>query len=215
MQTVTGSEEGAVQQPQPPPPAPAPLPAWRAKQRPPLVRHRDDKVLAGVAVGLAAHLGLPVGWVRFAFVVSSIPFGAGFVVYIFLWATMLEEGSPTTLSGMPSGPSAVTGTVGTSAGSPVGAVPGATPAATPGATAGSSNASTRHHGIDVAHRVVAALIHDRIVELEDGLGADGNAQAAALAPVDGDVQRLERVACVSFRPGWLDGDRHRLPPIEH
>ena len=156
MQTVTGSEEGAVQQPQPPAPAPAPLPAWRAKQRPPLVRHRNDKVLAGVAVGLANHLGLPVGWVRVAFVASSIPFGAGFVVYIFLWATMLEEGSPTTLSGMPSAPSAVAGTLGTgagsAAGSPAGAVPGTVPAATPApvAATGSSGVSTRHHGIDVA-----------------------------------------------------------------
>ena len=156
MQTVTGSEEGAVQQPQPPPPAPAPLPAWRAKQRPPLVRHRNDKVLAGVAVGLANHLGLPVGWVRFAFVASSIPFGAGFVVYIFLWATMLEEGSPTTLSGMPSAPSTVTGTLGSAAGSPAGsaagAVAGTVPAATPApvAATGSSWTSTRHHGIDVA-----------------------------------------------------------------
>ena len=154
MQTVTGSEEGAVQQPQPPQPVSAPLPAWRAKQRPPLVRHHDDKVLAGVAVGLAAHLGLPVGWVRVAFVASSIPFGAGFVVYIFLWATMLEEGSPTTLSGMPPAPSAVTGTLGTSAGSP----PGRLPARCPPRhrphrqvlPLGRRGAGTHHHGIDVA-----------------------------------------------------------------
>jgi len=154
MQTVTGSEEGAVQQPQPPQPVSAPLPAWRAKQRPPLVRHRDDKVLAGVAVGLAAHLGVPVGWVRIAFVASSIPFGAGFVVYIFLWATMLEEGSPTTLSGMPPAPSAVTGALGTSAGSPPGAVASTVPAtaspASPGAATRSSGGGTHHHGIDVA-----------------------------------------------------------------
>jgi signal transduction histidine kinase/phage shock protein PspC (stress-responsive transcriptional regulator) len=154
MQTVTSSEEGAVQQPQPPQPVSAPLPAWRAKQRPPLVRHRDDKVLAGVAVGLAAHLGLPVGWVRVAFVASSIPFGAGFVVYIFLWATMLEEGSPTTLSGMPPASSAASGTLGPVAGSPAGTVGGTLPAAasspSPAAADGSSGLSPRRSGIDVA-----------------------------------------------------------------
>ncbi len=155
MQTATSSEEGAVQQPpQPPPPVSAPLPAWRAKQRPPLVRHRDDKVLAGVAVGLAAHLGLPVGWVRVAFDASSIPFGAGFVVYIFLWATMLEEGSPTTLSGMPPASSAASGALGPVAGSPAGTVGGTLPAAASSPSSAAADASSglspRRSGIDVA-----------------------------------------------------------------
>ena len=107
-----------------------------------------------MAVGLAAHLGLPVGWVRVAFVASSIPFGAGFVVYIFLWATMLEEGSPTALSGMPPAPSAASGSLGTVAGSPAGAVGGTLPATgsspSPGAGTGSSGLGAGHHGIDVA-----------------------------------------------------------------
>ncbi|TQM64140.1 ATP-binding protein [Humibacillus xanthopallidus] len=156
--------------PQPPlQPASGPLPAWRAKPRPPLVRHRSDKVLAGVAAGLAAHLGLPVGWVRVAFVASSIPFGAGIVVYIFLWATMREEGSAATLSGMPPAPSAVTATVvpptvataaataaaGTTApGTTAGAVPGAPgeaaqSRAAAGATGSSSLSAHLHHGIDL------------------------------------------------------------------
>ena len=36
------------------------------------------------------HLGVSVSIVRIAFVATSIPFGAGLVVYVFLWATMRE-----------------------------------------------------------------------------------------------------------------------------
>ncbi|WP_344057304.1 PspC domain-containing protein [Terrabacter lapilli] len=67
-------------------------PTWRTTPRPPLVRHRQGKVIAGVAAGLADHLGLPVVAVRVALVLTSIPFGAGLVVYVFLWATMREVG---------------------------------------------------------------------------------------------------------------------------
>ncbi|HET7798834.1 MAG TPA: PspC domain-containing protein [Humibacillus xanthopallidus] len=178
MTTASSSEEGAVRQPQQPQlhpqpqpqplsptptptptptqPASGPLPAWRAKPRPPLVRHRGDKALAGVAAGLAAHLGLPVGWVRVAFVASSIPFGAGVVVYIFLWATMREEGSAATFSGMPSASSAVNPTVVSPTGAPgAGADPGAGPGAIPstvgsGATGSPSVSPHPHHGIDLA-----------------------------------------------------------------
>ncbi len=65
-------------------------PTWRTTPRPPLARPRDGRVIAGVAAGVAGHLGLPVGWVRIGFVLTSIPFGAGLVVYVFLWATMRE-----------------------------------------------------------------------------------------------------------------------------
>jgi signal transduction histidine kinase/phage shock protein PspC (stress-responsive transcriptional regulator) len=159
VQTVTSSEEAAVQHPQPSPPHPqptsSPLPAWRAKPRPPLERHRDDKVFAGVASGLAAHLGLPVGWVRIAFVATSIPFGAGIVVYIFLWATMREQGAAATLSGMPPASSAGTATVsqgtGPAAGSSASGGAGTTATASPDpVTATSSVPSRRVHGIDVA-----------------------------------------------------------------
>lgn len=100
-------------------------PAWRATPRPPLVRHRQGKVLAGVAAGLADHLGVPVNAVRIALVVSSIPFGAGLVVYVFLWATMREVGdvdpslAATTpgidpVTGVPvGGPATAAGTAGT------------------------------------------------------------------------------------------------------
>ncbi len=50
------------------------------------------QVIAGVAAGLAAHLGIPVVAVRVALVLTTIPFGAGLAVYVFLWATMREVG---------------------------------------------------------------------------------------------------------------------------
>ena len=56
------------------------------------MRQRQGKVIAGVAKGLADHLGIPVVAVRIALVLTSIPFGAGLAVYVFLWATMREVG---------------------------------------------------------------------------------------------------------------------------
>jgi signal transduction histidine kinase/phage shock protein PspC (stress-responsive transcriptional regulator) len=70
--------------------AAAPAQPWRTRPRPPLERRRQGRVIAGVAAGLAAHLGIPVLPVRIALVATSIPFGAGLVVYVFLWATMRE-----------------------------------------------------------------------------------------------------------------------------
>ncbi len=92
-------------------------PAWRATQRPPLVRHRQGKVVAGVAAGLADHLGVPVPAVRIALVLTSIPFGAGLAVYVFLWATMREIGDV-----VPTAPAPVADPAGatTSATSPAG-----------------------------------------------------------------------------------------------
>jgi signal transduction histidine kinase/phage shock protein PspC (stress-responsive transcriptional regulator) len=73
-----------------PVPVPAGPPPWRARQRPPLVRPHRGRVIAGVAAGLAAHLGIPVGAVRVLLVATTIPFGAGLAVYVFLWATMRD-----------------------------------------------------------------------------------------------------------------------------
>src|SRR3954466_775211 len=58
-------------------------PSWRTTPRPPLVRHRQGKVIAGVAAGLADHLGVPVMAVRVTLVLTSIPLGAGLAVYVF------------------------------------------------------------------------------------------------------------------------------------
>ncbi|MER7073601.1 PspC domain-containing protein [Terrabacter sp. NPDC000476] len=79
--------------PAPSHPSSPPLPpamSWRTTPRPPLARRRDGKVVAGVATGLALHLGVPVLAVRIALVLTTIPFGAGLAVYVFLWATMRQ-----------------------------------------------------------------------------------------------------------------------------
>jgi phage shock protein PspC (stress-responsive transcriptional regulator) len=51
-----------------------------------LFRDPDHKVIAGVASGLAAYLGLPVLPVRIAFVLLALFFGTAVVVYLLLWA---------------------------------------------------------------------------------------------------------------------------------
>ncbi|MFM6847941.1 MAG: PspC domain-containing protein, partial [Terrabacter sp.] len=106
-------------------------PAWRATQRPPLVRHRQGKVVAGVAAGLADHLGVPVSAVRIVLVLTSIPFGAGLAVYVFLWATMREIGDVVPAATAPVGD------------------PTTTAASTGGATTTSPGAGHGHH-VDLA-----------------------------------------------------------------
>jgi signal transduction histidine kinase len=56
-----------------------------ASPAPPLTRRRDCWV-AGVASGLADHLGLPVVVVRIAFAVTAFLGGAGVLLYCWLWA---------------------------------------------------------------------------------------------------------------------------------
>ena len=55
--------------------------------RPPLVRPRSGRVLAGVAAGTAAHLRQDPVVVRVAFVVLATT-GVGIVAYLLLWLTM-------------------------------------------------------------------------------------------------------------------------------
>ncbi|MFZ0160113.1 MAG: PspC domain-containing protein, partial [Kineosporiaceae bacterium] len=76
----------------PPPAAPHELVATR----PPLVRPREGRVVAGVAGGVAAHLRLPVRAVRLAFVLTALSGGFGLVVYIWLWALVPTGGEPVT-----------------------------------------------------------------------------------------------------------------------
>ncbi|MBL3698935.1 ATP-binding protein [Leucobacter luti] len=56
--------------------------------RPPLVRATDDRLLAGVCGGLAAHLGLPPTAVRAGMLVLAALGGAGALLYLWLWATV-------------------------------------------------------------------------------------------------------------------------------
>jgi phage shock protein PspC (stress-responsive transcriptional regulator) len=60
--------------------------------RPRLERLRSDRVLGGVASGMARHLGIDTAWVRIAFVVVTLFGGAGILAYIVGWIAMPEEG---------------------------------------------------------------------------------------------------------------------------
>jgi signal transduction histidine kinase len=58
--------------------------------RPPLRRPTSTRALAGVAAGLAAHLQVPVLWVRVGFLVLTPMGAAGVIAYAFLWAFVPE-----------------------------------------------------------------------------------------------------------------------------
>ena len=62
------------------------MPVRAAPVRPPLVRPRPGRVVAGVAGGVATHLGLAVRVVRIGFVVTTITGGFGAILYLWLWA---------------------------------------------------------------------------------------------------------------------------------
>lgn len=64
----------------------ADVPALPTVVRPPLVRPRAGRTLAGVCAGVAGHLGLPVKAVRIGFVVATLVSGVGAVLYLWLWA---------------------------------------------------------------------------------------------------------------------------------
>ncbi|WP_110206385.1 ATP-binding protein [Nocardioides daejeonensis] len=51
-------------------------------------RNTDDTYLAGVASGLARHLGLPVLWVRLGFIVAAVLGGIGIAFYAGLWMVL-------------------------------------------------------------------------------------------------------------------------------
>ena len=71
-------------------------------------RNPEDKVLGGVAAGIAAYFGIDTGIVRLLFVLGIVLFGVGFLLYIVLWMiapaanTLTEkmemQGQPITLS---------------------------------------------------------------------------------------------------------------------
>ncbi|HVL83901.1 MAG TPA: PspC domain-containing protein, partial [Pseudonocardia sp.] len=64
----------------------APAPA-----APELVRRRAGRLVAGVCGGVADHLGIPVVWVRAAFVVLAALNGAGVLGYGLLWVFVRQE----------------------------------------------------------------------------------------------------------------------------
>ncbi|XNY99506.1 PspC domain-containing protein [Micrococcus luteus] len=74
-------------------------PAPRA--RPPLLRHRTDRPVAGVCAGLARHLELPVGWVRLGMVGLALTGGVGLALYAWLWLLLPEERADGTVAEAP------------------------------------------------------------------------------------------------------------------
>jgi phage shock protein PspC (stress-responsive transcriptional regulator) len=69
---------------QPPPPPPPPAPAPRTQLR----RSRNDKMIGGVAGGLAEYSGVdPLLW-RVGFVALAFAGGSGVLVYLLLWLLM-------------------------------------------------------------------------------------------------------------------------------
>ncbi len=61
---------------------------------PKLVRSREAGVIAGVAAGIAAHLRVPVLWVRIAFALLALMAGSGVVAYALLWMFVPQGGVP-------------------------------------------------------------------------------------------------------------------------
>lgn len=56
-----------------------------------LSRRSTDRVVAGVAGGVADQLGVQAGYVRAAFVVAAFLWGLGIVVYVALWMATFER----------------------------------------------------------------------------------------------------------------------------
>ncbi len=59
--------------------------------RPPLVRPHDGRIVAGIAAGLADHLGIPVRTVRIGLALTTLAGGFGLVLYVWLWALVPSE----------------------------------------------------------------------------------------------------------------------------
>jgi len=56
-----------------------------------LMRSRSDRMLAGVAGGLAAHLNMDSTLIRLIFVVLTLAGGPGLLIYLILWLIMPDE----------------------------------------------------------------------------------------------------------------------------
>jgi len=66
---------------------------------PALTRPTDDRMLAGVASGLADYTGVDVLVVRIAFVVLTLLGGAGIPVYLACWLLIPAEDSGRSIAG--------------------------------------------------------------------------------------------------------------------
>jgi signal transduction histidine kinase len=60
-------------------------------EKPKMFRRRSGRAIAGVAGGLADHLGVPVVWVRTAFALLAALNGAGLLAYGLLWVFVQQQ----------------------------------------------------------------------------------------------------------------------------
>ncbi len=65
--------------------------AGAAAARPPLVRPRQGRMIAGVCAGLAQHLGWSVTMVRLFWVLMLLFAGTGVLIYVVLWIVVPNE----------------------------------------------------------------------------------------------------------------------------
>ena len=73
-------------------PAIDPQPGLQTRARS-LTRLRHDRMLAGVASGLAGYVGVDVLFVRIAFAVLAIVGGVGIPLYVACWLLIPDEGA--------------------------------------------------------------------------------------------------------------------------
>jgi len=74
--------------------------------RPALVRATDGRLVAGVARGLADHLGVDAWVVRLGFVLLALSSGAGLLAYAAFWALVPLAGEPSDAPDRPGAPAA-------------------------------------------------------------------------------------------------------------
>ncbi len=84
---------GPTAEPDPPPPQAGGSEPSRPQRR--LARPKDDRVVSGVAAGIANHFGVDPVWVRVLFVLGTFTAGIGLVLYVVLAFAMPQvEHSP-------------------------------------------------------------------------------------------------------------------------
>ena len=70
----------------------------RHSGRGPLCRSREDRIIAGIAGGLAARLGRDVTVIRIVLVLSALVSGLGVACYVLAWLLLPAEGSSETIA---------------------------------------------------------------------------------------------------------------------
>ena len=62
------------------------------RQRAPLRRSRNDRMVAGVCGGLGEFFGISANWFRLAFIIAFLPGGVpGAIAYALAWAIIPSE----------------------------------------------------------------------------------------------------------------------------